>query len=112
MAAAATEMDTAQLIEALLGAIRVSARSDSAVRDALSPAILILAELISSISIPQVAAPESRIEQRARGLAEIENSLVDLEPRRRATVARERLGVSRSGYYRGRAVAKEMRILK
>jgi hypothetical protein len=110
-------MSADPLIEALLGAMRVSARGDAAVRDDLSPAILILAELIASVSaaaevaITENTAPESRIEERARRLAEIENSLLDLDPRHRAKVGQQRLGVSRSMYYRDRTIAKKMRML-
>jgi hypothetical protein len=106
-----SEIGANQLIEALLGVARVSANGNSTIKDDLSPAILILAELIASISAAAAVEPESRIELRARRLAEMENSLADLEPHRRATVARERLGLSKTGYYRDRAVAKNMRIL-
>lgn len=102
-----------ELIEALIGVAKVISRGDPAAKDDLSPAILILAELIASISMVEVGAPESRIEQRARRLAEIENSLVnDIERGERAKIVRKRLGLSKSGYYRDRATAKKMRMLE
>jgi hypothetical protein len=100
-----------QLIEALIGVAKVCATGSSTVKDDLSLAILILVELVACISTANVEMSESRIEQRARRLAEIENSLVDLEPRECATITRQRLGLSKSSYYRNRAVAKQMRIL-